>query len=124
MNQPPGDGSIPDAEISARFTWQFETKTTRGVTTKSAAHDQVRRHAEQLSGMLGAVLFVLTPDPVRPAWFGLLDGFAEDVTVLWAGFRDLSDAIRGVIADPSECSPSRRASCSASSTRSTNRTVC
>jgi len=29
-NQVVGDASVPDARISARFTWWFETKTTRG----------------------------------------------------------------------------------------------
>lgn len=35
-NQPQGVESRPDASISARFAWYFETKTVRGRTKRRA----------------------------------------------------------------------------------------
>lgn len=104
VNQVPGPGSVPDAMISAHFTWLFETKTTVGAYDKEgAAREQVRRHSASLREGPHALLIVLTPDPVRPAWFDVLDGIADGVDrqqVLWLGFRDLSDVIRQVVAQP------------------------
>ncbi len=101
-NQVVGDGSVPDARIGARFTWWFETKTVRGAYgTQGHARDQVRHHSEHLRGASDAWLFVLSPDPVRPDWFGQLDGIEEAVhpRVLWLGFRSLSDAIGEIVGD-------------------------
>jgi hypothetical protein len=102
-NQVVGDGSVPDARISARFTWWFETKTARGGYA-SEGHDrnQVRLHASQLEGDPEARLFVLTPDPVQPAWFDELDGVDEAVRgqIIWFSFASLADVIRALLSDP------------------------
>jgi hypothetical protein len=102
-NQIVKQASVPDARISARFTWWFETKTARGGYA-AEGHDrqQLRQHAAQLDGDPDARLFVLTPDPTRPPWFDELDGVPEIAggQVLWLGFRDLADAITRVITDP------------------------
>jgi len=101
-NQVVNAGAVPDARISARFVWWFETKTARG-GYGAEGHDrrQVRQHCNQLENVPEAWLFVLTPDPVKPPWFDTLDGVAEAVRnrVLWLGFRDLADAIRQVTSD-------------------------
>lgn len=102
-NQVVTTGAVPDARISARFTWWFETKTVRGsYATEGNDRDQARQHAHQLVGDPEAWLFVLTPDPVRPKWFNVLDGINDEVReqVLWLSFRDLATAITGVITDP------------------------
>lgn len=101
-NQVVGHRSTPDAQISARFTWWFETKTVRGsYATEGHARDQVRKHSENLLGAPEAWLFVLTPDPVRPDWLAQLGGVddAARPRVLWLGFRGLTDAIEEVISD-------------------------
>lgn len=103
-NQVVTTGAVPDARISARFVWWFETKTARG-GYNAEGHDrnQLRQHCRQLEDVPDAWLFVLTPDPARPAWFSELDGIAEEVRrrVLWLSFRDLADAIAAVTADAS-----------------------
>lgn len=101
-NQVVNTGAVPDARISARFVWWFETKTARGgYGAEGHDRDQLRQHSKQLEDVPAAWLFVLTPDPVRPTWFDELDGVVEPVRpkVLWLGFRDLADAILGVIGD-------------------------
>lgn len=65
-NQVMGRGSVPDARISARFSWWFETKTSANAyASEGHDRDQIRVHS-QLLGDADSVLFVLTPDPVRP----------------------------------------------------------
>ncbi|MFN0281303.1 MAG: hypothetical protein ACKVZ6_04965 [Kineosporiaceae bacterium] len=102
-NQVTGDASVPDARISGHFTWLFETKTVRG-GYNAEGHDrqQLRGHARLLESDPDALLFVLTPDPVRPAWFSTLDGVQDTVRprVLWVGFRDLAEAINQAVTDP------------------------
>ena len=96
-------GSVPDARISGRFTWWFETKTVPGIyAAEGHGRQQARLHAKQLAGDPDARLFILTPDPARPTWFGQLNGIDPAVRdrVLWLSFRDLADAIDAVIADP------------------------
>lgn len=101
-NQVTNDGSVPDARISARFTWWFETKTSRGGYT-SEGHDrnQVCSHSKQLRDDPDARLFVLTPDPVQPTWFDVLNGVDESVKdqIIWLSFLTLTDAIRVLLAD-------------------------
>ena len=95
--------SVPDARISARFTWWFETKTARGgYATEGHDCEQLRSHSKKLEVDVDARLFVLTPDAVRPSWFDELDGVDEAVRdrVLWLSFRDLAEAINGIIVDP------------------------
>jgi hypothetical protein len=102
-NQVVASSSVPDGRISARFTWWFETKTERGAyTTDGRSRRQLREHTRLLEGDPEALLFVLTPDLVRPAWFDDLNGVAEDVQprVLWVSFRDLADHITAAIEDP------------------------
>lgn len=101
-NQVVNIGAVPDARISARFVWWFETKTGRGgYGAEGHDRDQLRQHSKQLEDVPEAWLFVLTPDPLRPTWFDELDGVAESVRskVLWLGFRDLAEAISAVIGD-------------------------
>lgn len=103
QNQVTVSGAVPDARISARFTWWFETKTVRGAYAgEGHGRSQVRAHAKQLTGDPSARLFVLTPDPVRPAWFAELDGIDAQARdqVLWLSFRDLATAIESVVGDP------------------------
>jgi hypothetical protein len=95
------DGSVPDARISARFTWWFETKTARGgYAAEGHDRDQVRNHSKQLSGDPDARLFVLTPDPAQPAWFDALDGVDASVRdqIVWLSAtvirRMLADGVR------------------------------
>ena len=62
---------------------------------------QLRAHSKQLEDDQDAWLFVLTPDPVRPAWFASLDGVHASVRskILWFSFRQLADAIEVVSSD-------------------------
>ncbi|MCQ4085219.1 hypothetical protein NGB36_32845 [Streptomyces sp. RB6PN25] len=102
-NQVTTDEAVPDARISARFTWWFETKTTRGAYTgEGHGRSQLRAHARQLDGDPSARLFVLTPDPARPTWFTQLDGIGPHVRdrVLWLSFRDLATATEAVVTNP------------------------
>lgn len=102
-NQIVENESVPDARISARFTWWFETKTERGAyATEGHGRRQVRAHSRLLAGDSEAVLFVLTADLTRPAWFDDLEGIDERTRaqVLWIGFRDLADQITATLADP------------------------
>jgi hypothetical protein len=102
-NQVVSDGAVPDARISARFTWLFETKTVRGgYAAEGHNRQQLRQHATQLHGDPDARLFVLTPDPARPAWFDELDGIDQQVRdqVLWLSFKDIADAVATVIENP------------------------
>lgn len=101
-NQPPGVESVPDAKISARFTWYFETKTVRGAyDTEGHGRQQVRAHSRLLTGE-HEWLFVVTPDPLVPRWFYELDGVDDTVRgqVAWLGFRDLAEAVREVVNSP------------------------
>jgi hypothetical protein len=101
-NQVKGDESVPDAKISARFSWYFETKTVVGAyTAEGHGRRQVRDHSTLL-GDPESLLFVLTPDPDRPAWFGQFDGVEERVRerIVWLSFRSLADAINEMIANP------------------------
>lgn len=102
-NQVSGEGSVPDARISARFSWWFETKTVRhGYDAEGHDRHQVRAHATRLVGDPDATLFVLTPDTVQPAWFDVLDGVDESVRrqVVWFSFASLADAVNEVLVDP------------------------
>jgi hypothetical protein len=103
QNQVPGKRSVPDALISARFSWWFETKIQHGAyAAEGHARRQLRHHAAQFAHDADARLFVLTPDPIRPAWFDQLDGVADDAKqrVVWIGFRDIANHIARITADP------------------------
>jgi hypothetical protein len=102
-NQVVAGGTVPDARVSGRFTWWFETKTRRGAYS-AEGHDrtQLREHANLLAGDSDTVLFVLTPDPARPAWF---DRFDSDVDrevasrVIWLSFRQFATTIEEISSD-------------------------
>jgi len=101
-NQVMGTGSVPDARISGRFSWWFETKTVRGdYRAEGHGRQQVRLHSRKLEGDPESLLFVLTPDAERPHWFGELDGVDTSVRdrILWVGFRDLAEAITTLVGD-------------------------
>lgn len=103
QNQIVGDGSVPDACISGRFSWWFETKIVRnGYATEGHDRTQVRRHASLLTGDPDGRLFVLTPDPTQPPWFDTLDGVEGEARgrVIWLSFLDVTKAIRALLADP------------------------
>lgn len=102
-NQIVGEGSVPDARISGRFTWWFETKTNRnGYAAEGHDRTQLRHHAKHLVGDLEARLFVLTPDPVQPDWFGELDGVDAAVRdrVVWLSFAGLASVIQEILGEP------------------------
>ena len=61
INQPSGDGSVPDAEVSARFRYLFEVKTVQGAIQGTGARTQLEGHLAGLDGTYGderADLFV------------------------------------------------------------------
>ncbi len=95
--------AVPDAQISARFSWWFETKTeTDAYAHEGHGRTQLRQHSKLLDDP-DALLFVITPDPVRPTWFETLDGVADASfrrRILWFSFRDLAEAIHKLITDP------------------------
>lgn len=102
-NQSVHAGSTPDARISGRFTWWFETKTARGAyASEGHARHQLRQHSRLLGGDPEALLFVVTPDPFRPSWFEVLDGVDAAVRerVLWFSFSDLAELVKEAISDP------------------------
>jgi hypothetical protein len=102
-NQVFGDGlSVPDARISARFTWWFETKTVpNAYASEGHSRRQVRSHSSLLTSDSDAWLFVLTPDPEQPSWFSDLDGVEDSVRgrVIWFSFAHLAAVIREVLSD-------------------------
>lgn len=89
INQPKGDGSIPDAEISAKFTIYFETK----IEANSINPGQLEKHLD-FSKKTGSVLVYLTPDNSKPKEL-------ESKAVVWKSFQDLHDLISELISDPS-----------------------
>ena len=102
-NQIVGEGSVPDARITGRFTWWFETKTARGGYA-SEGHDreQLRGHTRLLKDEPDATLFVVTPDPVRPAWFDGFDGSIDSTVanrIIWLSFRQLAQAVEEITSD-------------------------
>ncbi|WP_150244119.1 hypothetical protein [Nocardiopsis quinghaiensis] len=99
-NQPKaGKGSVPDARISADFTYLFEVKTVRG----TVGAKQLRCHLANLKEGAGRYLFVLTPDPTRPAALDAVD----DRRMVWFNFAALYDAITAVV-DDAFLAPSER----------------
>lgn len=103
-NQIVSPGSVPDARVSGHFTWWFETKTAQGGYS-SDGHDrqQLREHAWLLGQDPDALLFVLTPDPVQPAWFETFDGEVPAEVrdrIIWVSFRQLANTIEEISEDP------------------------
>jgi hypothetical protein len=99
-NQPKANkGSVPDARISADFTYLFEVKTVRGAVDAQQLHS----HLANLAAGPGRYLFVLTPDPERPAAVDAV----RDRRVVWFNFAALDDAIT-VVLDDAFLAPSER----------------
>lgn len=97
-----GESSVPDARISGRFTWWFETKTYRDAYGKEGPDRvQLRSHAARLADDPHAHLFVLTPDVVQPEWLARLDGPSGQVRerVVWLSFVGVATAVQQVLAD-------------------------
>ncbi len=107
-NQPAANkGTVPDARIAADFTYLFEVKTAR-----NAIQDlkQLTGHLKRLDEEWGrralkrkGLVFVLTPDPVRPR---LVEELA-DRRLIWFNFAALHDAITAVL-DGTLLAPSER----------------
>jgi hypothetical protein len=93
VNQPAGAGaSVPDARMSARFDYWFETKTVPNALSAK----QLSEHYKNLSeGAHHERLFVVTPDAEKPAALSSLD----DDRVIWFNFRAMSDAIDEILDD-------------------------
>jgi hypothetical protein len=92
-NQPAGAGaSVPDARMSARFDYWFETKTV----PNALSANQLNEHYKNLSeGAHHERLFIVTPDAARPSALEALD----DDRVIWFNFRAMSDAIDVILDD-------------------------
>jgi len=61
-NEVAAPDTVPDAQISARFSWWFETKTeTDAYTREGRSRTQLREHSKLLHNP-DALLFVITPD--------------------------------------------------------------
>jgi hypothetical protein len=92
-NQPPGKGhSVPDALISASFSYYFEVKTSRNTVAAAQLTEHVLCFADDGSQER---LFVITPDPEQPQAVTA----AADPRIVWFNFRALHDAIEAVTAD-------------------------
>lgn len=107
-NQVMEKGSVPDARITARFTWWFETKTVpHGYDAEGHDRRQVRSHAKRLIGDPDAYLFVLTPDASQPQWLSEPDGVDSEVVarIVWFSFAELTRAIRAVLEDAARLIP-------------------
>ena len=92
-NQAPGaGGSVPDARMTARFDFWFETKTDRGAVNQS----QLLKHLEALDKEdPSARLIVITPDSELPPVIGALG----DKRIWWFSFADLVDAMNDAMQD-------------------------
>lgn len=107
-NQVTVEGAVPDARISARFSWWFETKTERGAyASEGHGRSQLRQHAALLVKDIDALLFVLTPDAARPSWFDELDGVPEEVRprVVWLSFKSLAEQMTAAVTDMTRLLP-------------------
>lgn len=92
-NQPPGRGhSVPDARISARFSYWFEVKTARNALDSH----QLSEHLANLGNEGEERLFVITPDAEQPDLVAQLG----DPRLVWFNFRALYDAIATASVDP------------------------
>lgn len=93
-NQPAGDGSVPDARISARFSYWFEVKTDRGALGRK----QLKDHLTLLDkDDADERLFVVTPDPKEPA---LIEEMEAGGRLVWFSFADLHAAIDEALDEP------------------------
>ncbi|MCF6273562.1 MAG: hypothetical protein L3J37_10305 [Rhodobacteraceae bacterium] len=88
-NQVKGEGSVPDAEISAKFSLLFETK----VKQKAVGARQLRKHLEFAKNRKSLLVY-LTPDIRKPKEL-------TDAEVVWKSFQDVYDLIGELIEDTS-----------------------
>ena len=102
-NQISGDGSVPDAGISAHFNYLFEVKTEFDAVRIS----QLRAHLRGLDGEGDQRLFVVTPDVDEPESVITLRG--EDGRIAWISFIALAAAITELLAAPDETVSEREA---------------
>ncbi len=95
-NQPAGKGSsIPDARISARFSFWFEVKTSRN----ALGPVQLKEHLKNLDDDSSQeLLFVVTPDAVEP----LVVKELQDRRIVWFSFASLADGIDAAVSDQSD----------------------
>ncbi|WP_285732728.1 hypothetical protein [Nocardiopsis sp. ATB16-24] len=99
-NQPAtGTGSIPDARISADFTYLPDVKIAHGTVDEK----QLRAHLKTLVEGPRQLLFVLTPDATQPPVTASL----ADQRLVWFNFAALHDAITAVL-DDALLAPSER----------------
>ena len=91
-NQIAGEGSVPDAGISAHFNYLFEVKTERDAVRIG----QLRAHLGSLGEQGDQRLFVVTPDVDEPEQVATLR--SQDARVAWIGFTDLTSAIEDALA--------------------------
>lgn len=93
-NQPKADDSIPDAQISASFSYWIETK----VVPDSLEIGQIKKHLKLLEkgDFKDQHLIVLTPDSKEPTILDNLSPLEKDKTT-WANFDGLINAITGSI---------------------------
>ncbi len=93
VNQPGGgEGSVPDASISASFHYLFEVKTVRGAISS----DQLKRHLAQLNRSAEIQrLYVLTPDAEPPPE---VEEIGDD-RLVWLSFAGLDQAIGDLLGD-------------------------
>jgi len=93
-NQPPGEGhSVPDALISARFSYWFEVKTERNALNAGQLSEHLANLTDEASDER---LFVITPDAEEPSVISDL----HNQDVVWFNFRSLYDSIDAVLSDP------------------------
>ena len=86
----PTGGSVPDAAISARFTYLFEVKTSRGAMHGDAEANQLREHLKALDGSIeDERLIAVTPDPIEPPVIADIG----DRRLSWTSFLALDQAI-------------------------------
>lgn len=92
-NQPAGAGaSVPDARMSARFDYWFETKTV----PNALGAKQLSEHYKNLTeGAKNERLFIVTPDVERPT---AIDTLSDD-RIIWFNFRAMSDVIDEILDD-------------------------
>ena len=86
-NQPKGERSVPDAEISAKFSVLIETK----IKPNSVRKQQLEEHLRL--AQRGSSLVYLTPDYSCP-------NILKDKDVTWKNFQNVYDLIDELIREP------------------------
>ena len=94
QNQPSGPKSVPDARISASFSYWIETK----ITKNSIRSSQLKNHLAALDdpsygSYSSQRLLVLTPDPIMPEALSAV----ADSRLVWSNFDNFGTAIQDAI---------------------------